>query len=481
MKIVENTINRKIVRDIIKVAFSNIAILFSGVIVTFILPKIIGVTGFGYFKTYTLYITYVGVFHFGIVDGIHLKYSGCDYRKLNKAKFNYYTKFLILLELIISIVLLTVPIYLFKENSKYIIYFLIIYLFFHNITSYYQGISNATSRFGELSLRNIIQSTLIIITVTSIWFVKINFGIDISYITYLICFSVIVIFLSVWYLFTYQDITFNNDYGNYVSFNDIVGFIANGFPLMLANLCSTLLLTVDRQFVNIFFDIDTYAIYAFAYNMLSLMSTATSAVAVVFYPKIKQTDNEKLKKIYPELITTVLELFFCALIIYFPLNLFVKWFLPQYASSLSIFRVIFPGFAISSAITIIMHNYYKALDYNNLFLKKTMLILALSFLLNFIVYKIYSSTIAISIASMIIMLIWYYWIEYFFINRYKIKWKKNYAYILLSITGFYIITGIDNCYISAAIYAFYFIIITFLFDKKRLLLYFRIAKKNKLI
>ena len=134
-----------------------------------------------------------------------------------------------------------------------------------------------------------------------------------------------------------------------------------GFPLLFANLCATLILTLDRQFVNILFDTSTYAVYAFAYNMLSLVTVATSAIATVLYPTLKRSTKESMVENYPRLIALMLLLVFAANAVYFPLCWFVKWFLPKYNDSLVIFRIIFPGLAISSAVTVVMHNYYKVL------------------------------------------------------------------------------------------------------------------------
>lgn len=58
------------VKDILKVSASNVVKLLAGLLVAFVLPKIIGVADYGYYKTFTLYATYVGLFHLGICDGI---------------------------------------------------------------------------------------------------------------------------------------------------------------------------------------------------------------------------------------------------------------------------------------------------------------------------------------------------------------------------------------------------------------------------
>ena len=93
-----NIVEKKNLLDILRVVVSNLLSLISGVLVAFLLPKIIGLSDYGYYKTFTLYATYVGLFHFGIEDGIYLIYGGKDYEELNKIDFRFYTRFLFVLE-----------------------------------------------------------------------------------------------------------------------------------------------------------------------------------------------------------------------------------------------------------------------------------------------------------------------------------------------------------------------------------------------
>jgi len=277
-----------------------------------------------------------------------------------------------------------------------------------------------------------------------------------------------VIILAFWYVFTYREITFGKKSEFLSQWRDIPVFIASGVPLMVANLCSSLILTLDRQFVNLLFDTDTYAIYAFAYNMLSLITTAMSAIATVLYPKLRRTDEKTLHNSYAKLINAVLVLVYGGLLIYFPLGIFVNWFLPKYSESLIIFRIIFPGLAISSAITIVMHNYYKTLGLNFAFFIKSIIALVVSGFANFLVYHMFHTAAAISIASIITMLFWYVMIEIYFVRKYNVKWFKNFTYLVLLMILFYIITIIKNYYLGFIIYAMSYICITLLFNMKEI-------------
>jgi O-antigen/teichoic acid export membrane protein len=458
--------NKNNVKNIAKVTISNFFKLFSGVLVGFLLPKILGITDYGYYKTFTLYATYVGMFHFGICDGIYLMFGGKDYDELDRYKFRFYTVFLIALELIVSIILTIVSIATLPGELKFVFICLSLYLFSNNITVYFQFISQITSRFGELSIRNIIQSCLTTTSIIFLWFLYKFTDSVITYKLFTVIYVLITVILSVWYLFTYREITIGKRTSLKNAYKDIFKFLQLGFPLMIANLCSTLILTLDRQVVNIYFDKETYAIYAFAYNMLSLVTTATAAISTVLYPTLKRTDESELKKSYSGLINLVLVMVFGCMLAYYPLCLFVSWFLPKYIDSLKIFRIAFPGIAFSSAITIVMHNYYKTLQVNLIFFIKGILILIVSLAANVSAYFIFHTPESISIASLISMIIWYVISEEYFIRKFKINWFKNFSYLLIMTFVFYCVSIIKNYYFGFAIQFLLFLLITYVFNYK---------------
>ena len=71
--------DKKIYRNIFFVAISNIITLLAGVLVGFVIPKIMSVTDYGYYKIFTMYFAYTGLFHFGFCDGICLYFAGKKY------------------------------------------------------------------------------------------------------------------------------------------------------------------------------------------------------------------------------------------------------------------------------------------------------------------------------------------------------------------------------------------------------------------
>ena len=202
-------IKSKTIKDILKVTFSNACILLSGILVGFLLPKIIDQVDYGYYKTFTLYIAYIGLFHFGIIDGIYLKYGDKDYNELDKEKFRFYTRFLLILEGAISFLFIIISLFAIQEKEmKFIFVMVSLTLFSTNITSYFQYISQITRRFKELTLRNIVQSILISLAIISLFISYKYFRLVINFEIYTIIYVIILFLLMVWYIFAYRDITF---------------------------------------------------------------------------------------------------------------------------------------------------------------------------------------------------------------------------------------------------------------------------------
>ena len=330
------------------------------------------------------------------------------------------------------------------------------YLFFFNITSYFQIISQITGHFNELSVRNLLQSLLQSGAILLLFFSS-NSSDQGSYRLFTTIYVVITGFLALWYIFTYRDIVFGERNRLANEKDSLKTLITIGVPLLISNLSMLLLLSLDRQFVNVLFDTDTYAVYAFAYNIMSLFTTALAAISVVIYPTLKRTTADTLKASYSKLIFSILSLSFLGLVIYFPLTAFVPWFLPKYEGSLIIFRIIMPGLAISSSVTIVMHNYYKVLGENLRFFKNCLIVLLTSFAANLIAYLVFGTTEAISIASIGVLVIWYMLSERLFVKHYKTRWSINALYAILMIIAFYAITAINIWWLGLIVYLVVFI------------------------
>lgn len=459
-------------KNIAQVAVSNGFRLLSSVLMGLILPIIFSVENYGYYRLFALYLTYFGLFHLGFIDGVYLHFGGKNYNELEKPKFVLYTRFLLYLELAATVVIVILSL-LFLDGERQLIFILLgINVIAANLTTYYQFISQVTSRFKEFSFRNIIYAILSSISVGIIYLLKLD-----NYRLFLLMILVINYGLLMWYVFTYRDITFGNKNTIKSVKNDIIQFFKLGTPLLIANLITVLMLNLPKQLVDWFFNIETFAIFTFAYSLMSLANVFVAAMSTVIYPTLKKINEARLKDLYNHSISLVLIVVLLAMTLYFPLYLFVDAIIPKYSSSLNILRIVFPGLVISSAIQIVKLNYFKVLQHIKQYFLTGFASLIISAILGFLAYVLFGTTESIAISSVISLFIWYVLTELYFVKVYKVNPMKNLIYIMLGTIVFYLPYFINNIYIGFTTYVVLIVILTLVLYKNLLV---KIVKNKSL-
>lgn len=454
---------KKSFKDILMVTVSNFTTILAGVITGFIIPKILNIEDYGLYKTFTLYSSYIGLLSLGIVDGIVLKYGNKDLEELEVEKMRSIFIVYFIINLLFTLIILLFCLTTLKNNRS-IFLFISLNIICTNITGYFQQISQITRNFKEYSARNILKSALNIFIVLLLYFMF-KFNLSINYKMYVLLLLISNYFLTIWYMITYKNLIFGKHDSVDSIKNELKFLIKTGFPLLIANICSTLLLTLDRQFVNILFENKIYAIYAFAYNLLSLVTVAVSAISTVLFPSLKRAEKNKVINDYKDYISLIALLIFICISMYFPLSIFIKWYLPNYVSSLEIFKTIFPGLVISSAISIIIQNYYKVLNKSSEFFKKSIFALLISFILNVIFYGIFKTPLSISVASIFSIIIWYISCDITLSKIINVNNTKNFIYMLIGVNIFYICSNLNNALLGFTLYIVSIIGLSLIFVK----------------
>lgn len=454
---------KKFAKNIGVVLFSNIISVLAGILVGFIIPKIMGVSEHGYYKTFTLYSSYIGLLHFGFIDGIYLKFAGKKYEDLDKERFKAYTKFLLSLETIVTLLIVVSSVFFLSTEYFLVVLFVGLNVLATNVTTYFEFISQITMRFTRITIRNVIRCGLTITSVIILYILYKFNSVTIYNYMYVAIVVSIHYALAIWYMITYRDITFGKSSIRAVK-NDIFNFFKVGIPLLLANLVAQFVFLADQQVVQTLFDNDTFSTYAFAYTMINLITVATSAISVVLYPTLRTMNNDTIKNNYSKINAYLLMFVAFCLIAYYPLLFIVEHFLSQYYDSMETFRIILPGVLISSSISVIKYNCYKTFNKINNYFFKSLFILALSIAANLTVYFIYHNTMSISMVSIAVLIVWYLLVELYFIRTYHVKWISNFLYMILVIAGFYGSLFIPGLLLSGVSYLAYYIVLTIVFN-----------------
>lgn len=472
-------INKKFGKDLILVIISNGVKLLSSVLTVFFIPLIFSQQDYGYYKLFLLYISYVGIFHFGFMDGIYLYYAGKNYEDLEKATFRTYTKFITILQGIIALIVLGISLFL-NGDRQLIVILVGLNLIALNLTTYYQFISQITQRFKEFAVRNIIYTVFNVALIGSFYLLQIN-----DYKLFLKLIVLINFILLLWYVFSYRDITFGKSNKFKKENKNIMLMYKLGIVLLLSNLVVSFFSTIPRQFVEILYPVEIYpeifSNFSFAYTLMGFTGVFLSAISLVIYPTLRKSNKEELKKRYNQLNSFVIVLVFILIAAYFPMNYIVKWILPEYKVALTIFFVLAPGIAISSAASVIMHNYYKSLDMNKEFLVIGIINLGVLTLLIYLLFIFVSKGILlIAVATVVAQLIWYLSLDLYLNKMYKNISLKNILFILVAGTIFYLTSYIDKLLLAFVIYMLVIIIVILIFYSKEIYFIYSERKSKKL-
>ena len=130
--------SKETLKNFIYVFLSQSVSLILSVMMSFIIPKILNIEGFGYWQFFLLLCSYVGFFHFGLIDGIYLRYGGKYYSKTNNERLGSQLIILGFIEFFVAFCFMFFSYFNNYEIAKtYIIFSFSIYLVISNISNFF--------------------------------------------------------------------------------------------------------------------------------------------------------------------------------------------------------------------------------------------------------------------------------------------------------------------------------------------------------
>ncbi|MDT0161600.1 hypothetical protein [Bacillus sp. AG4(2022)] len=436
-------------KDIKKVFSSNIITLSIAVISGFIIPAFLSLEDYANLKTFSLYLSFVGLLHFGFVDGIFVKYGGSIEKEIDRALIKGEHRFFIIFQMIISAIVVIISIAI-QDPILLAISFAIIpfnFLSFYNL--FYQALGEFTKYSKTIVISPIILFILNIVLI---------FIIETSNYWYFIVANIFSYFI----VFIYFEFKFYVEYKDVkstVKMVDIKSHFKIGSIILVGNSIALLLYSADRWMVKFALDLESFAYYSFAISMMTLINVFIKSITSIFYPYLSRNEDNllpnKLKNYF-----LIIGSFFS--ITYFGFAVIVTYFMPKYYPALSIIAILFMGFPAIITIKALYVNLYKIQKKQMLYLKTTLGILVISLFLNVLAIVLFKSNFAIAIATTLSFFIWYFYSSRHF-ESITIQ-KREVYFISVFITLFIINTQLIELWLGmfsfisslmASVYFFY--------------------------
>jgi len=427
--------------------------LLLSISMSFFIPKILGIDEFGYWQFFLFLSSYVGFFHFGLIDGIYLRYGGKFFSAENNALLHSQFSILFVLELLVGLLITFIAlINSSNPQKKYILIFASIYLILSNLSTFFGSIFQAFNKMKLYSISAVIDKVVFLFFLFFLFFFRVKNA------EYYIFFYVIArLFGLVYSLYHGRVLLFAKSIGFKKGFIEFKENIGVGAVLMLSNVAGMLILGVGRYLIE-----RQWGIVVFGKISLSLTLTAffllfISQVSIVLFPILIQRGFEQQKKIFT-LGLDFLNIVLNGVYLFFPLMaLLIKIWLPSYIDSIYYFIILLPLCLFDGKMQILFNTYMKILRkeklllfYNVLSLIVVLLLSLLGVLWHNLNFVIFSMTIAIVIRSIAVEV---YLSRFFTISLYgRIVYN-----LLLSVLFCYVMLAFDP-WVGFFIFLFFYIL-----------------------
>lgn len=375
-------------------AFSaqGISLLLSALQVL-ITPKFLGTRGYSYFQLFIFYSTYVGIFHFGLIDGIYLRTGGKHYHKLNFPLLCTEFWYTMIAQIIIAGGITWVG-FAFERDpeAKFVIYATAVNLVLTNAINFIGYVFQTTNHTKKFSIATMLSKLAFIVFIFLLIFTGRR---------YYQAFTVLYLVgqgISLTYsMIVGRRIIFSKLIKPSEAMKEMGVNISVGINLMLSNFASMLIIGSARLAVKARWSMVAFGKISLAVSLTNFFLLFISQVSMVLFPALKQTDKGNYKKYFHVIRDGIGALLPIIPLCYLPLSFLLGLWLPQYKISLEYLALLLPLCIFDGKMQLLCNTYLKALRKEKVILAINFMSVALSVILSCIGAFIIQSIIAIVI------------------------------------------------------------------------------------
>lgn len=384
--------NNNLTKNLFLSLSSQAASLAVSLILSLVVPKFIDEYQYAYWQTYVLYVGYVGGLHFGLLDGIVLRYSQYDYDELDKPRIRSQFKILFVSVCILSLTIIAFALLFLDGNTRTITILVSLGIITKQLTGYNSYTFQITNRISKFAAMTMIQRLSYGAIVVGLLLGKVK-------IFYWICFAELIGDMIGFAISSRSNK--NMYFGETLSRSEAIKEwktnVSAGIILMLANWSSMLLLGGAKMVVQWRWDELTFGKISFAVSISNLFLVFVNAISVVLFPSLKRMNQEQLPNLYKKLRSSVSIVLFAVMAFYFPGCFILNAYLPKYAESLIYLGLLLPLIIFSSKVTLLTNNYLKAYRLEKEMLKINLISIITAIVLYLVTAYIFSNLIALVI------------------------------------------------------------------------------------
>lgn len=354
--------------------------LIMSILISLMVPKLLGVEEFGYWQLFIFYSSYITFFHFGLNDGIYLKYGGISYDDMNKSSLKSQIYIGLYYETIIAIVIVIISIcFMGDPNRIFVVVATSIYFLIYSTSNFLGYVFQAANETKIYSISVIISRIFFAVSILCIFISKTK-----DYKIFIILYIIGFITSAVYCIYKGRDIFKSETLPIMQAIDETMKSVFIGIKLMLANIASMLILGIGRLVIDNIWGITEFGKISLSITLTNFILTFINQVSIVMFPSLRQTNESQQQKIYSS-VRNALGLFLPIVFIgYFPVKILLNIWLPEYQESIQYLAILLPLCTFDGKMQMLCNTYLKVLRYEKKLLQINLFTLVISTVLSLI-------------------------------------------------------------------------------------------------
>lgn len=389
-------------------AFAAQGISFlASIAMSLLVPKVLGVTTYGYWQLFVFYASYSGFFMLGLNDGVYLIEGGNTRDKIDKRAINSQFRFGMAFQFIVATVIVLAAIITCPQPERaFVLTAFALYTVLYNLSGYLGYIFQAMNETKLFSYSVMIERLVFLCIILFLVFLHIP-DFEPYVISYLFSKSCSLAYCVIHAHDFLRAGTLNLSETARLSFDSM----RVGFALMISNVASMLILGVARALVDNAWGIETFGRVSFSLSMVNFFITFVSQASMVLFPALRQGTDAERKSFYRGIRDTMEIALPLVYLLYFPIAAILALWLPQYANSMHFFALLLPVCVFDTKMDLCCTTYFKVLREERILLKVNLTTLAGSALLSSVGVYAIGSLDAVLLGSVICVICRSMWSE----------------------------------------------------------------------
>lgn len=323
-------------------------------ILALVVPKLIGIEAFSYWQLFIFYVSYGWYIHFGLTDGIYLRYGGQNYSDMNYSLLGSQYKYSVVLQVSALLLLCIIVVPYLTPDRAYVLISSCVVIIIWNICSFFSFLLQAVNKVKFYSL-SIVLERLIFIGEIILFFI---FDVE-SYKILIVLFAVGRLSALCFLSFICKEIIVSK----LLPFKEVISEmwknITIGLSLTISGLASFTILGIGRIVVDINCGIVEFGKVSFAILMVNFFISFLYQFGLVLFPELRQLQKSEITDYYYKL-DVVFSLISPGILVFTPLFLYlIKLWLPSYEQSAYYLMILMPFLGFEGKMQLLHNTFLK--------------------------------------------------------------------------------------------------------------------------